>query len=126
MVDILVVEDDPSWEKILRKTLEKAGYHVETVTTLRDAIDNLEMNSYQVVVTDIRLTEEVDNRDGIRLLEWIKKRELNTKNFAISGRPVSGLDKKRFKDEYKAVYIERLGFNNVEFIELIKKAIEGQ
>lgn len=120
---VLVVDDDPGWEKILTKTLKKAGYEVDSAGTLKDAIDRLKEATYQVVVSDIRLTEEADNDDGIKLLEWIRDEYPITKAIAISGRTVSGLDKESFKEAYDVLdYIGRLRFDHVKFVELVGEA----
>jgi len=122
---ILVVEDDRVWRQIiLGGELERAGYSVDTVTNLAEAIEKLESGSYHVVLTDISLDLEPENYDGVKLLQWIREKYPTIKTLAISSRPVLGFKKEFFKKRYGALeYIERKDFEPRQFLELVAKAV---
>ena len=123
---ILVVDDDQTWRKILGDQLRSAGYYVDTVSSLAEAMEKLEDQFFHVVITDISLDQEKAwNDDGVRLLQWVRERYPSTKTIAISGRSVSGLDKKGFEVEYGALqYIERIDFKPRQFLEYVAEAVQ--
>lgn len=57
MARILCVDDEPNIVTLKCTILEAAGHHVTPSTSAKDAIDKLENNSYDAVVTDWRLGE---------------------------------------------------------------------
>ncbi|MCU0492144.1 MAG: response regulator transcription factor [Chloroflexaceae bacterium] len=61
---ILLVEDDPVAQMALGKTLESAGYAVDTAADGETALRRLQQAEYDVVVSDIRLPD----RDGLTIL----------------------------------------------------------
>jgi DNA-binding NtrC family response regulator len=123
---ILVVEDDQSWQMILTRELERAGYYVDAVSSLAEAMQKLEDEFYHVVITDISLDAEKSwNDDGVRLLKWVRERCPTTRTMAISGRAVSGLDKTGFQREYGALkYIERMSFEPKQFLKWVAEAAQ--
>lgn len=61
---ILVVEDKPSMRRMLRETLEGAGYKVDEAADGEEALKKLSLNHYQLVVTDLKLPR----KDGLAVL----------------------------------------------------------
>lgn len=59
MARVLFIEDDPSWQDILRRLLETAGHTFQRATTFEAAIGCLSgKQSFDVVVFDLRLGEK--------------------------------------------------------------------
>ncbi|HEU5393507.1 MAG TPA: sigma-54 dependent transcriptional regulator [Candidatus Methylomirabilis sp.] len=61
---ILVVEDKPSMRRMLRETLEGAGYKVDEAADGEEALKKLSLNHYQLVLTDVKLPK----KDGLAVL----------------------------------------------------------
>ena len=55
MPDILLVEDKESLRRVLRLTLENAGYSVTEAADARQAIDEIARTPHRVVLTDLRM-----------------------------------------------------------------------
>src|SRR6195256_3737035 len=55
MPDILLVEDKESLRRVLRLTLENAGYSVPEAADAREAIDQIGRVPHKVVLTDLRM-----------------------------------------------------------------------
>src|SRR3989441_10804848 len=55
MPDILLVEDKESLRRVLRLTLENAGYSVTEAADAREAIAALGRTPHRVVLTDLRM-----------------------------------------------------------------------
>ena len=64
MTPILLVEDDDSVRTTVTMFLEMEGYAVEAVSSTREALARLSVNSYPVVVSDIY----IDDRTGLDIL----------------------------------------------------------
>lgn len=75
MVNILVVDDDITITTTIGTALEKAGYNVKKFNSPIKAAQELEKESFDLVISDINMPEAT----GIDLLLWIKKYYPETK-----------------------------------------------
>lgn len=66
---ILIVEDDVTFSLMLATWLGRKGFKVSTATTVADAVQKLKAESYDLVISDLRLPDG----DGIELLQWKKE-----------------------------------------------------
>ncbi|MBV9506701.1 MAG: response regulator [Acidobacteriia bacterium] len=82
---ILVVEDEPLIQKLIRRALAADGYSVTAVGTARQALENIQNATFDVVVLDMSLPDE----DGIETLRQIRADAPYTPVVAISGMMVS-------------------------------------
>lgn len=67
---ILVVDDEPDLRTLYELTLLREGYHVDTAGSLQDARSALRAQSYDVVITDMRLPDGL----GIDILYLLRER----------------------------------------------------
>ncbi|NDW13858.1 sigma-54-dependent Fis family transcriptional regulator [Bacteroides sp. 214] len=74
MKRILIVEDDLTFALMLQTWLGKKGFMVATVSSVLHAKKNIEQEKPDLILSDLRLPDE----DGISLLKWIKKQQLQT------------------------------------------------
>lgn len=66
---ILIVEDDLTYGTMMQTWLGKKGYDVERVMRVSDAVKALIGNTFDLVLSDMRLPD----RDGMHLLEWMRR-----------------------------------------------------
>jgi two-component system KDP operon response regulator KdpE len=66
---LLVIEDDPAIRRLLRVTLERAGYAVAEAGTAREALSLLPIEKPQVILLDLGLPD----RDGLELVQLLKR-----------------------------------------------------
>jgi len=122
---ILVVDDVSQWRGIIKRALEKK-YEVDTASSLKEALAFLEQHGpYQVVITDIGLSEDETNTDGIDILKFVYEHSPGTKTIAVSGRAAEA-DRERFKTEYHALdYLKRdvLFKDRNVFIDLVDEGV---
>ncbi|OMO60368.1 hypothetical protein CCACVL1_24211 [Corchorus capsularis] len=66
---VLVVDDDPTWLKILEKMLKKCSYEVTTCGLAREALTLLRerKDGYDIVISDVNMPD----MDGFKLLEHV-------------------------------------------------------
>jgi len=78
---ILVVDDDPVTLTLLQKRLKKEDYEVETAIDGVSAIELINANYYDVILTDLMMPGGVD---GIGVLEAAKKINIKTEVILIT------------------------------------------
>lgn len=78
---VLVLDDEPIVGKRLAPALAKLGCQAETFEDPRLALERLDQETFDIVVTDIRMEE----MDGIEVLERVLKRSPRTRVIMITG-----------------------------------------
>jgi two-component system KDP operon response regulator KdpE len=68
--NILVIDDEPHIRRLLRVTLERAGYCVVEAGGARSALDRLVESAPDIVLLDLGLPD----RDGMELIQLIRQR----------------------------------------------------
>ena len=90
---ILIIEDDPSLQEIIKKSLEKERYVVETADNYQAALLKLDDYDYDCILLDIMLP----GGSGLQILESLKKEKRKENVIIISAKDswedkVAGLD----------------------------------
>jgi len=78
---ILIVDDEPIVLKRLKTALEKSGYEVDVCDNGQAALERIAEQTYDVVVTDIRMGEV----DGIDVLDAVRAKAPHTPTIMITG-----------------------------------------
>lgn len=68
---VLLVDDEEGIRKVMRITLEDAGYRVETAADGADGLSRCERFAPQILITDVRMP----GMDGLELLAAVKQRQ---------------------------------------------------
>jgi DNA-binding NtrC family response regulator len=122
---VLVIDDLALWRNIIKEALEE-NYEVDTAASLKEALDLLlAADPYQVVITDIGLSENETNTDGIDILKAVHRHSPTTQTIAVSGRSAVA-NQQKFQEEYHAlVFLDReVLFNDMdEFIAWVAKGV---
>ncbi len=77
----MVIDDEPIVCRRLKQILEKAGYEVAVFDDGVHAINELEKNTYDIIVTDLKM----EGVDGMMILETAKRKNPGTKVIMITG-----------------------------------------
>mgnify|MGYP000021395605 CR=1 FL=1 len=78
---ILIVEDDVTFSLMLKTWLGKKGFAVDTASSITRAKKQLETDTYNLVLSDLRLPDE----DGIALLNWMDEEGYNCPLIIMTG-----------------------------------------
>ncbi|WP_457555931.1 response regulator [Candidatus Pyrohabitans sp.] len=81
MARILVADDETITLRALERVLRKEGHEVVAVDDGESALQVLERQDVDVLLTDIKLP----GRDGIALLEWVKQHRPRVRVIMITG-----------------------------------------
>jgi len=119
MPNILIIEDDAAFCKMLQKFLTKHDYQVQTSFSATDAKVKLSETAFDVVLTDVRLP----NYDGIQLLSDIKNINTKTQVILMTGyAEVSAAVKAMKKGAYD--YIAK-PFTPTDIVALVENALQA-
>lgn len=80
-ISILVVDDEPIIIMSAERVLRAEGYDVEGVAGGKEAMQRMDRNHYDIVLTDLRMLEG----DGISLIKWIRQFHPGTGIVVITG-----------------------------------------
>ena len=69
---VLVVEDDPIWQDILRESLTETGCLVEIAGAFNEARSKLQNQRFNLVTIDAHLGRQLQTQEGILLLNYVR------------------------------------------------------
>jgi len=78
---ILIVEDDIAFLKMLSTFLQRKGYDVTGVSSIKEAKDSLGAITFPLVITDLKLPDDT----GLTLLEYVKQVSPATRVIMMTG-----------------------------------------
>lgn len=78
---VLAVDDEPAIRAVIKRFLERTGHRVDTATSSEEAMEQLALTRYDVVLTDLKMT----GATGLDLLEEIRSRWPETRTILMSG-----------------------------------------
>jgi len=81
MINILLVEDDTTFSAIIENFLKKNGYHVDPYFSIKNSIDAIKKNKYDIVLLDYRLGDG----NGLEVLDFIHSEGLSIPAIVMTG-----------------------------------------
>ncbi|MHC1624639.1 MAG: PAS domain-containing protein [Methermicoccaceae archaeon] len=118
MANILVVDDEESIRKTLKRILEKEGHFVATAESYNDAGERFLENEFDVIVADIVLPDV----SGTELLKFFKEAGYDNPIVLITGKP--SIESVQEAVRYKAFDYVTKPIEYRNFIEVINKALQ--
>ncbi len=79
--NLVIIDDEPIVGRRLKQVFSKLGYHVEIFTNPLDALEYMEENPFDIVVTDFKMEE----MDGMEVLRKAKELNPNARVIIITG-----------------------------------------
>ena len=122
---ILVVDDEPIWQEILRDLLWQKNYQVHTVNNYLEAIEAISSGQFHLIIVDLRLqASEKSSPAGLQLLEFINKRATKLPYcIVLTGYPSVEFARASFADYGVIDFFAKLDFQEQLFLEAVQKAI---
>jgi DNA-binding response OmpR family regulator len=78
---ILVVEDETIARRVLRDLLSRSGYEVTAVSSGEEALEQLDANSFDLVLTDLQLRKV----DGMQVVAAARERDPDIETIVLTG-----------------------------------------
>jgi DNA-binding response OmpR family regulator len=112
---VLLLDDDPSMQRLVSSLLKREGYKVDVFLTGRDAMRALEANDYDVLLLDLMMPHE----GGMTVIRHLgdTKPELLSRALVLSASPQSVI--RSVKDEVAGVV--KKPFEQAELIGAVKR-----
>lgn len=89
---ILIVEDEPTLLFAMQEYLAARGYAVETASGLQQAYSCLMNTQYDVVITDIRLSQ-THTAEGLDVIDFIRARSSGTAVIVLTGNSSASIER---------------------------------
>jgi len=122
---ILVVDDELTIRKSIQKRLEREGYEVTSADNAKDALQLFQDNSFDTVISDIRMEE----MDGLELLKRLQSQRKDIPIIMVTGAPSLDTAQESIKEgayDYITKPIEREILINTVTRALEKKRLNDQ
>ena len=87
---LLILDDDKALLSMLTDYFESEGFSVDGVTTFDQAQKRLARYRYDVVIADLRLSDEISD-GGLRIAELLAKRETKPHLILLTGQSGLGM-----------------------------------
>ncbi len=122
---ILVAEDDPEWQDILKETLTDEGYQVCIAKTYDAARELMDSGNIDLLVLDLSLAGTSPVLDGTRLLRRLQHKGIHIPCIIVSGIGTIPLVRQAFTEFLVKDFIEKDSFDFRAFGSAVRSAIES-
>ena len=124
---VLLVDDNDTLRRALRRTLTSEGYQVVEASNGREAVQRSREEDFDLIVSDVRMPD----MDGVELLRAIHERDADLPVVLITGDPELSTAMKAVEYgalEYltKPVDVEKLKASTLRAFELRKRRLEAR
>lgn len=119
-IKILVVDDDDSGREALTLLLRSAGYDVASAATGLGAIEMIDRDRYQVVVSDLFLPD----KSGLDILQHVQKFSPTTEVIVVTGYASAQTAVKAMKEGAFDYITKPIDFDELKIV--VAKALEKQ
>lgn len=116
---ILIVDDQMGIRLLLKEILKNEGYEIEEATTGKEAIDQISVNSFDLMILDYKLPI----MDGTEVLEKLEKDNVEIPAIVMSGL-VENIASEAMKSKLVKSVIAK-PFNINEFVEKVHAIVRN-
>lgn len=117
---VLVVDDEIDVMSVAKAYLEYAGYEVTTANSGKLALEILEREQFDLIITDVIMPEMT----GFELLEEVEKRFPNLPSIVCSGFSEELL--KQYGDQKQSLKVLDKPYSRVQLIGLVEKVLNSE
>ncbi len=120
LIKILVIDDDDSGREALSKLLRSVGYEVTSAATGEIALDLIDQEQYQVIVSDLFLPD----KSGLDILQNVQKVSPVTEVIVVTGHASAQTAVKAMKEGAFDYITKPIDFDELRIV--VSKALEKQ
>ncbi|MBI1880002.1 MAG: response regulator [Chloroflexi bacterium] len=123
---VLVVDDEPSWQNRLKRILRGINCTVVTTSNYMEAEAELTNSTPDLVTIDLNLDTSSDYADGLELVSQIREKfGPSFPVIIVSGQGDLGRQRRAFRKYHVFDFIEKAKFDFEEFKETVIEAINA-
>ncbi|MBW8010743.1 MAG: response regulator [Chloroflexi bacterium] len=120
----LIVEDDKSWQQILREILEDLGFVVDVADKHEEGVTILRDISHSLVIVDLSLKgDDHRNKDGLRILEAAKLYDPACTTILLTGYATVELAVSAINEYGALTCLQKETFNRNNFYKIIQQHV---
>src|SRR5512141_1352400 len=120
----LVVEDDRSWQQILRELLSDCGLEVEIAGSLEEASLRLKTQPHRLAVVDLSLSpNDHNNHDGLRVLDAVRRLDPNCRTILLTGFATVELAVTALTDYGAFTFLRKESFQRGQFRDIVRRIL---
>ena len=119
-IKILVIDDDDSGRDALTMLLQSAGYEVTSAATGESALDLIDHEQYQVIVSDLFLPD----KSGLDILQNVRKISPDTEVIVVTGHASAQTAVRAMKEGAFDYITKPIDFDELKIV--VSKALEKQ
>ena len=123
-IDVLVVDDDEPWRNTLVRALGNEQLSVETASSYSEASNIISSSRVWLVVLDLSLKADPENRDGLRLLSDVEKAGLNIQVIVVTGYGAEQDRQVAERSQRLLAFINKREFEVPRFRELVTQSLK--
>lgn len=117
---ILIVDDSITTRTMIKNILMNIGYGVDAVLDAQEALVKLKLNHYDLIITDLTMPKI----DGYEFIERLKNDEMYADiPIVVISSLAENVAKKRLSPFNIEYYVSKDNFNQVEFLQQVKRII---
>jgi len=120
---VLVVEDDPQMREMLRRTLEKEGWHVVEAANGKVGLEQLAGHSPALILLDLMMPE----MDGFEFMQALRQRADSQRVpvFVITAKDLTEDDRRRLNGEVTRI-LEKSATSREQLVAEVRAFLTGQ
>ena len=122
MAEIVLIEDDPAVQRVIRRALAVGGHTVDAFENGRGAIDHLRSADPDLLITDIFMPE----MEGIETIQRVRALKPHLTIIAISGFMFGSADYLEIAEKFGAIATLKKPFRPAELLELVSRLLSEQ
>ena len=120
----LLVEDDPSWQAILKEILNDYGLRADCTDNLQNAIKMIRATNYRLAIVDLSLSgKDHHNHDGLEVLSAIQRFAPGCKSILLTGHASVEIAVTAIQEYNAMTCLQKEYFRRSEFREIISQAL---
>ena len=126
---ILIIEDQPNWQDVLKRTLTRDNFNVVVAPTFQDAVAKLRADFYHLAVIDIRLVDwDPENTQGMTVLDELKDMGLGDamEKIMITAYGTLPQMRKAFGHHNVADFIDKSDFDREQFRDTVRRVFRDR
>jgi CheY-like chemotaxis protein len=122
MAKIVLIEDEPGLRRTTLRVLRSGGHTVDAYENGRPAVEHLERETPDLLVTDIFMPE----MEGLETIRRVRALHPELPIIAVSGFSFEDGDYLQIAEKFGAVASLKKPFRPVELLELVKRLLAEQ
>jgi DNA-binding NarL/FixJ family response regulator len=122
--NVLIVEDDPTWQNLFIEIIADAGFSATVVASVSEAEKALDAADFALAVVDISLSlPDHADRGGVRVLRYIAAGPKPVPTIVVTGYATVELAVETLADLDARYLFRKEEFNRRRFIQLVQKTV---